>query len=119
SGPRSPVVAGCPSPLTLAAGGSPQMRLQIALLCSTLPFAAGSALAQGTTHVRGHVRSDGTYVAPHYRTLPDGSRLNNWSTYPNVNPYTGRQGTVDPYGFSRPPRQGFGQGGQHPARRPN
>lgn len=95
------------------------MRLFIALLCSALPCAAGSALAQGTTHVRGHFRSDGTYVDPHYRTLPDGSRLNNWSTYPNVNPYTGRQGTADPYGLSRPPWQTFGHTGQYPARRPN
>jgi hypothetical protein len=36
-------------------------------------------------------------VQPHYRSSPDGSRLNNWSTRGNVNPYTGKPGTVDPY----------------------
>jgi hypothetical protein len=94
------------------------MRLLIALLCSALPCAAGSALAQGTSHVRGHVRSDGTYVAPHYRMLPEDSRLNDWSTYPSVNPDTGRQGTANPYGLSGPRRQTFGHAGQYPARRP-
>lgn len=49
-------------------------------------------------HVNGHTRSNGTYVAPHMRTHPDSSRLNNWSTKGNVNPYTGNAGTRSPYG---------------------
>ena len=48
-------------------------------------------------YVRGHTRQDGTYVAPHYRSSPDNSRLNNYSTQGNVNPYTGQAGTVNPY----------------------
>lgn len=44
-------------------------------------------------YVRGYFRSNGTYVAPHYRSNPDGNFYNNWSTYPNVNPYTGQTGT--------------------------
>lgn len=65
-------------------------------------FAAGllvvaPAFAQSSTHVRGYHRKDGTYVAPHRRTTPDSSRSNNWSTRGNVNPYTGREGTKDPY----------------------
>lgn len=44
-------------------------------------------------YVRGHFRRDGTYVAPHHRTSPDGNPYNNYGTYPNVNPYTGEQGT--------------------------
>ena len=51
----------------------------------------GTAMAD--VHVRGYYRSNGAYVAPHYRSDPDGSRANNWSTYGNVNPYTGRRGT--------------------------
>src|SRR5882724_9600516 len=47
--------------------------------------------------VRGYVRRDGTYVAPHYQSNPDGNINNNWSTKPNINPYTGEIGTrVDP-----------------------
>lgn len=63
-------------------------------VCST------SAFAQGSNYVSGHIRKDGTYVQPHYRTNPDSNVHNNWSTQGNVNPYTGQAGTVDPYASS-------------------
>jgi hypothetical protein len=50
----------------------------------------------GDVSVRGHVRRDGTYVQPHVRSAPDRSYNNNWSTSPNINPYTGQQGTRQP-----------------------
>ena len=53
--------------------------------------------AAADTYVRGHTRSDGTYVQPHYRTSPDGNPFNNYSSRGNTNPYTGQPGTVDPY----------------------
>jgi hypothetical protein len=46
--------------------------------------------------VKGHFRKDGTYVQPHMRSSPDSSFNNNWSTSPNVNPYTGKEGTRQP-----------------------
>ena len=49
--------------------------------------------SQADQSVRGYVRSSGTYVAPHYRSKADGNFRNNYSTRPNVNPYTGRIGT--------------------------
>lgn len=49
--------------------------------------------ADAAVRVRGYQRSNGTYVQPHYRSNPDGNFHNNWSTYPNVNPYTGTTGT--------------------------
>lgn len=49
--------------------------------------------AQGRVYVKGYFRGDGTYVQPHYRTAPDRNFYNNWSTYGNVNPYTGELGT--------------------------
>jgi len=52
-----------------------------------------AAVASASVYVRGYYRSNGTYVAPHYRSNPDGNFYNNWSTYPNVNPYTGKVGT--------------------------
>lgn len=55
------------------------------------------AFAQSSHAVRGYTRKDGTYVAPHRATNPDNTRMNNWSTKGNVNPYTGKEGTVDPY----------------------
>ena len=42
--------------------------------------------------VRGHYRSSGTYVQPHYRSSPDSSIYNNWSYRGNTNPYTGKKG---------------------------
>lgn len=74
-----------------------------------------SASAQGSNSVGGYVRQDGTYVQPHMRTNPDNSRTNNWSSQGNSNPYTGRQGNVDPYrpqqpqapsGYGSPSNQG-------------
>lgn len=63
-----------------------------------LAFAgAASAMAQTTTTVRSHVRSDGTYVPGHVRTNPNGTTSDNYSTQGNTNPYTGQQGTVSPY----------------------
>lgn len=57
---------------------------------------AGVAFAQDG-YVNGYYRSDGTYVQPHYRSQADGNPYNNYSTQGNVNPYTGNQGTRDPY----------------------
>jgi len=52
-----------------------------------------TATVMGDVDVHGYYREDGTYVRPHYRSDPDGDFSNNWSTYPNVNPYTGKIGT--------------------------
>ena len=74
-----------------------------AFIITLLLFVLFSSLvyAQGYHRVRPYFRSNGTYVQPHYRTNPDGNRLNNWSTYPNVNPFTGKTGTkrYDPYNY--------------------
>lgn len=63
-------------------------------------FAGGlvavSAFANDVYH-QGYYRDNGTYVQPHYQTAPDNTRLNNYSTQGNVNPYTGQPGTVNPY----------------------
>jgi hypothetical protein len=56
---------------------------------------ATSATAQ--VYVHGYTTKNGTYVAPHYRSAPDGNPYNNWSTIGNVNPYTGQPGTRNPY----------------------
>ena len=57
-------------------------------------FAAANSFAQSTVYVQGYTRSNGTYVQGHYRTAPDATITNNWSTVGNVNPYTGKPGTV-------------------------
>jgi opacity protein-like surface antigen len=52
--------------------------------------------------VKGYTRSDGTYVAPHYRSSPNSTTLDNYSTKGNVNPYTGEVGTRNPYSSPTP-----------------
>ena len=42
--------------------------------------------------VRPYTRQDGTYVLPHSRSMPNQKWRDNWSTKPNVNPYTGKEG---------------------------
>lgn len=50
-----------------------------------------------TVPVRGYIKRDGTYVIPAHRTAPNATRVDNWSSKPNINPYTGQPGTKDPY----------------------
>lgn len=66
---------------------------------------ASSAVAQ--VRVKGYVKRDGTYVAPYVRTAPDRSTANNWSSRPNVNPYSGQRGAVDPFKPAKPPATKF------------
>jgi hypothetical protein len=47
-------------------------------------------------YVRGHYRSNGTYVQGYHRSNPNGTTLDNYSTKGNYNPYTGARGTRNP-----------------------
>lgn len=70
-----------------------------------LAIALGLVLTAGAfaqTYVSPYTRSDGTFVPGHFRSAPDSSRLNNYSTQGNTNPYTGQQGTVNPYQPANP-----------------
>jgi len=67
------------------------MKLFLAILA--LIFAT-AALAD--THVRGYYKKNGTYVQPHYRSSPNSTSNDNFSTKGNVNPYTGKEGTKNP-----------------------
>ena len=73
------------------------MKASIIALIFIMLF-AGVALARDT-YVRGYTKKDGTYVDPHYRSAPNHTPNDNWSTKGNTNPHTGKQGTkrVDPY----------------------
>lgn len=75
---------------------------------STNIFARGGhARYHGPTHknysstvrAKGYTKKNGIYVAPHYKTSPDKSKTDNWSTKGNVNPMTGKKGTADPNGI--------------------
>ena len=65
---------------------------------ATIGSVAGlGSVALADEFVNGYTRRDGTYVQPHYQTNPNGTKLDNYSTQGNANPYTGRAGTIDPY----------------------
>lgn len=44
--------------------------------------------------VDGYYKSNGTYVEPYIRTVPNSTIDDNFSTSPNLNPYTGSIGTI-------------------------
>lgn len=73
-----------------------KLLIVLTLLIGILSFSA-SADAR-TTRVRGYYKpSTGSYVAPHYKTTPNRSKFDNFSTKGNYNPYTGKKGTVNPF----------------------
>lgn len=65
------------------------------ITASILLLAVNNAFAD--TWVNGYTRSDGTYVNGYYRTRPNYTKLDNYSTKGNYNPYTGKAGTIKPY----------------------
>ena len=55
--------------------------------------AAFATPALADQYVKGHTRSDGTYVAPYVRSSPNNVQYDNYSTKGNSNPYTGERGS--------------------------
>lgn len=57
------------------------------------------SICDAVVHVNGYYRSNGTYVAPHYRSSPNSTPTDNFSYPGNTNPYTGKTatGNVDTY----------------------
>ena len=77
-------------------------RLFAGLLLCALTIGA----LQAQVHVKGYTRKDGTYVAPHVRSSPNSTPLDNWSVKGNFNPYTGEEGKKNPpfpYRYVPPP----------------
>jgi hypothetical protein len=50
---------------------------------------SGTGSSSSSHSVSGYTRSNGTYVAPHHATNPNGTQLDNYGTRGNVNSYTG------------------------------
>ena len=73
--------------------------IKTSLLLIVLLFAGQSAFAQVNSsnhYVRGYTKSNGTYVQGQYKTKTNSTNNDNYTTKPNVNPYTGAAGTVSP-----------------------
>ena len=62
-------------------------------LISAIAFLALGAASALAGQVTGYYRSNGTYVAPHYRSDPDSTVMDNYSYRGNSDPYTGNVGT--------------------------
>ncbi|MHA1470959.1 MAG: hypothetical protein ACTSSP_10440, partial [Candidatus Asgardarchaeia archaeon] len=63
------------------------------IILIVIMMSLATSLLMADVSVKGYYRKNGTYVAPHYRSNPDGNPYNNWSTKGNINPYTGKIGT--------------------------
>lgn len=64
----------------------------IIVLTAVSTIICAAAFAK-TTRVRGYIKKNGTYVAPHQQTAPNETKADNWSKKGNENPYTGKKGT--------------------------
>jgi len=66
-------------------------------------FTAFNTYAQvnpNSVYVSGYTTSNGTYVAPYYRTTPNSTVNDNYSTVGNTNPYTGQAGNLPRDGYT-------------------
>lgn len=81
------------------------------IILAALGFALMVASVHADEYVNGYTRSNGTYVEPHYRSSPNNTAYDNWSTKGNTNPYTGQEGTRNPYGTSGSSSYGLYGGG--------
>lgn len=72
------------------------------MILLALAGASLSATAKDT-YVSPHVTRDGRLVEGHFKSAPNSTKFDNYSTQGNVNPYTGKAGTNDPLALP-PPR---------------
>ncbi len=57
------------------------------------PWGPGFGSNSRSHAVRPYIRRDGRFVQPHRQSNPNREWRDNWSTKPNMNPYTGREGS--------------------------
>ena len=50
-----------------------------------------------TVNVKGYTKKSGIYVMPSYKTSPNRTKLDNYSTKGNYNPYSGKIGKLKAY----------------------
>lgn len=58
---------------------------------------ANTSSVEAAQKVKGYIKKNGTYVAPHFKTSPNKSKFDNFSTKGNINPFTGKKGTANPF----------------------
>lgn len=65
------------------------------LMLLVVAMSVVSVCVAKTVRVKGSVSKSGQYREPHIRTSPNRTKLDNYSTKGNSNPYTGKKGTKD------------------------
>ena len=55
---------------------------------------------ESDVYVESYTKKNGTYVEGHYRTSPNYTNNDNYSTKGNTNPYTGKPGWIEPDSYS-------------------
>ncbi len=56
-----------------------------------------SNLYAGSSYTKSYIKSNGSYVQGHYKSMPNRTRADNYTTRGNINPYTGSIGTKSSY----------------------
>lgn len=64
--------------------------ISLLVILMTISASVGQAYAG---YVRGYYRKNGTYVQPYYRSNSNSLKSDNYSSWGNYNPYTGKKGT--------------------------
>lgn len=65
-------------------------------------------------YVNGYYKNNGTYVNGHMKTNSNNTKIDNYSTYGNTNPYNGKEGTkkyndYNNYGSKKSNYYGYGK----------
>jgi hypothetical protein len=67
------------------------------ILLLLIPFTIiGQSRSSSDVYVKGYVKKNGTVVPGYYRSAPNNTNRDNFSTKGNINPYTGSKGHIEP-----------------------
>ena len=76
------------------------MKKFISGLILLITLAVAGPVSARTVTVHGYYKpSTGHYVSSYHRTSANYTKMDNWSTKGNYNPYTGKKGYVNPYKY--------------------
>jgi hypothetical protein len=70
------------------------MKHLLLLILACISFSVYGQVNPNYHKVDGYYRDNGTRVEPHYRTDPNKTINDNYTTKPNVNPHNGKKGTI-------------------------
>jgi hypothetical protein len=73
------------------------MKKIISISLFIISFVFLSSTTYASTRVSGYFRSNGRYVQTYYKSTPNYTKFDNYSTKGNYNPYTGKKGYANPY----------------------